>query len=258
MAKISVLTSLYNCDQYLTGYFDALNKITNLYEVEVLLLHNEPSESELFLIKEAITCLPFVRHIVIPKRESLYATWNRGIKLANGKYIAVWNVDDVRIPNSLFLQSKTLDEHPEETMTYGDMILNTKYGSTAGKLVQAPAYPIKKFDFLRSHYIGCFPMWRKEIHNILGYFDEQFRLVGDYEFQIRVVRAFPLVKTEALIGYYLTSVPSKLSSNSSIQNIERTAVEVRYGVFDKMNLLYIIKAIYKHKIFVLYCKFCKR
>ena len=34
-------------------------------------------------------------------RESLYASWNRGINLAKGDVLGFWNVDDVRYPEAV-------------------------------------------------------------------------------------------------------------------------------------------------------------
>lgn len=80
--------------------------------MEVLLLHNEPSDMELEIIGEYLkNSGENIRHIIIEKRESLYQTWNRGISLAKGEYIAIWNVDDVRLPDSLERQAKVLDDY---------------------------------------------------------------------------------------------------------------------------------------------------
>src|ERR1700712_2568147 len=99
MCRITVITSLFNCRQYLAGYFAAVKKIENHEEIEVLLIHNAPSEEELNIISNFLPSLPFMKHIIIEQREGLYATWNRGIRMAKGKFITTWNVDDIRLPD---------------------------------------------------------------------------------------------------------------------------------------------------------------
>ncbi|MDR2692350.1 MAG: glycosyltransferase, partial [Dysgonamonadaceae bacterium] len=111
--KISVLTSLYRCEQFLEGYFKYLSEINGTDKMEVLLLHNDPQECEMEIIKHRLPAMPFIRHITIPGRESLYRTWNRGISMSEGEYITVWNVDDVRFPNSILQQAEALDRNPE-------------------------------------------------------------------------------------------------------------------------------------------------
>ncbi len=240
--KITVITSLYNCIKYLNGYFDAVEQILNKDEVEFLLLHNAPTKEEYDLINKRIQNKPYYRYILVEHLEGLYSTWNRGIALSYGKYLAIWNVDDIRTPDSLMMQAETLDCNLLAAITYGNYILMQDYGRKSGTLVNEMDCDFKENEPKVSHIIGCFPMWRKDIHNSIGYFDEQFKLVSDYEFQIRTALNFPLVKTNSMLGYFLEGSPQRLSKNTVLQNEERTAVELRYGVFFKLNLLYKRKA----------------
>ena len=127
-------------------------------------------------------------------------------------------------------------------MTYGNYTLVSEYGDEEGILVIEPDSQQYKSIAKVSHIVGCFPMWRKFIHEKIGYFDEQFRLVADYEFQIRVALNYGLVKTDTMLGYFLQGGNERLSQNIQLQNRERTAVELRYGIYYKMNLLYKKKA----------------
>lgn len=240
---ITVITSLYNCAQYLEGYFNAVKKITNLNEVEILLMHNAPRDEEIAIIKRHLHYLPAVKHIVISKRESLYTTWNKGVKLAAGDYITIWNVDDIRLPDSLKQQATALENNPEAVLAYGNIKVVNKYGDTEGRYQEEPEFHSHSKSFLRVHHIGCFPMWRINIHDAIGYFDEQFRLVADLDFQIRVARKFSLVKVDTLLGYYLENTASNLSSNRKLQRTERTALNVRYGNLDLLHLPYLVSSL---------------
>lgn len=255
--KITVLTSLFNCIKYLDGYFNCLSKLNNTQNIEVLLLHNAPSNEEMAIIYEWIPSLSFVKHIIIPEREGLYTTWNRGIDIANGEYVCVWNVDDIRTPNSIIDQAETLDKNPNADLTYGDFYYMFKYPEPSDILVVNKDFSINKKSFFRSHQIGCFPMWRKQIHDKIGFFDEQFELVADFDFQIRAARTCNIIKTNKITGYYLEYAPEKLSSNSWAQNIERNVLYMRYGVFDLFNWLTIISILKKYKINSLYYNSCK-
>jgi GT2 family glycosyltransferase len=248
---ISVITSLYNCERYLQGFFSYLLKTDNLNECEFIFIHNKPHGNEKRIIEQFIKEHPKIniKYIKLDFVETLYASWNRGIKSSEGKYIAIWNVDDIRMPDSLRIQAQALDENPNAKICYGDIHGMEKYGVLEGKLFYHPVYPEKKNNFLRSHFIGCFPMWKREIHNKVGYFDEQYRLVGDYEFQIRAARNFEFVKANKVLGYYSINGKNQLSSNFRLQNAERTSVEIRYGVCYKINLLYFFKAIKSYKIY---------
>nr|WP_321378139.1 glycosyltransferase [uncultured Bacteroides sp.] len=250
--QITILTSLFNCSKYLDGYFNCLSKLNNTQNIEVLLLHNVPSNDEIDIINKWLSSLSFVKHIIIAEREGLYTTWNRGINLAYGEYICVWNVDDIRTPNSIIDQAETLDKNPNADLTYGDFYYMFKYPEPSDILVVNKDFSINKRFFFRSHQIGCFPMWRKQIHEKIGFFDEQFELVADFDFQIRAARTCNIIKTNKITGYYLENVPEKLSSNSWVQNVERNVLYMRYGIFDLFNWLTIISILKKYKIYVLY------
>ncbi|MEO5998468.1 MAG: glycosyltransferase [Chitinophagaceae bacterium] len=248
MCRITVITSLFNCQVYLNGYFAAVEQIKNQEEIEIVLIHNAPQEGELSIINKFLPRFPFVKHIVV-EREGLYATWNRGIKMAKGKYITTWNVDDVRLPHSLSNQADALDANANAVLSYGDFKIVDRYGSTEGKSVSEPEFDSKNRTFYRQHHIGCFPMWRKVIHDEVGYFDEQFRLVADLDFQIRVAKKYDMVKVSQQLGYYLEGTSANLSSNFSIQDEEQTVLHMRYGNFNLIYLTHVINGLKNFKIF---------
>lgn len=236
--KVSVITSLYNCLEYLNGYFDAVESICDKSEIEFLLLHNDPKVEELELINKKIDGKDHFRYIKVEKLEGLYTTWNRGIKLSSGEYITIWNVDDIRLPDSILRQQKCLDNNPSAALTYGDIIISNEYGNSSGRVIAEPQFSRDNLQFYRQHIIGCFPMWKKSIHDEIGYFDEQFRLVADFDFQIRTVRRYDIVKTDGVLGYYLEYVSTKLSSNRKLQKNETNALVRRYGIYDRFDLFF--------------------
>ena len=246
--KISVLTSLYNCENFLQGYFHALAKIRGKEKIEVLLLHNAPQERELAIITENLPLFDFVRHIIIPEREGLYSTWNKGIQLSEGEYITVWNVDDVRFPDSILQQAEALDKNPQAAISYGDIWVSNEYGVCGSRKTNSPVYNTLSYKrFLSEYHISCFQMWRKSIHETVGYYDEQFKCIADFDFQIRAALHFPFVKTEEPLGIYLEGQPDKLSSNG-FQAIEYNIISLRYANYHLLNLFLLPKTKKKYQI----------
>lgn len=240
MHRISVVTSMYRCYQYLEVFFDAVDRIINKDECEFLIIFNDPTEEENKKVRQRIEGKPYFRYIVVD-REPLYASWNRGARLAKAKYIANWNVDDVRLPESLKRQADTLDMNPECAITYGDTISVQNYGDTTGRLNHELDYKKETAkQFKNSFFMSCFPMWRKSIHDEIGYFDEQFKLVGDFEFQIRAAFKYPFVKTQGVLGYFLAGGGgARLSQHIVRHIIEDNVTYLRYGVYEKVNLCYL-------------------
>jgi glycosyltransferase involved in cell wall biosynthesis len=209
-------------------------KIENIDECELILVHNDATEEELDILSRFIQPNMQVLHILV-EREGLYASWNRAAMAASGEYLAIWNVDDIRTPDSLAAQKAAL-EQSNAAMCYGDFYGTRTYGLFPETLYRYSPYQAFKEEAFKRHIIGCFPMWRKAIHRHIGYFDEQFKLVSDYEFQLRLIRRYSMVKAAPVLGYYLEHAGHKLSSNRRIQHRERTAVELRYRMYDKIML----------------------
>lgn len=238
MVRISVITSLFRCRQYLDGYFDAVDKVVNKEECEFLLLFNDPSPEEEKIVHKYINGKSYFRYFKIA-REPLYATWNRGIHLSQGEYIANWNVDDCREPDSLKRQAEALDNYPGCAIAYGDTISVANFGDKVGKRnVEKPFTAENRPLFKHSFFMSCFPMWRKTIHEQVGYYDEQFKLVGDFEFQARVAYFYDFVKVDGILGYFLSGGGgTRLSQQIATHTIEDNLVYLRYGAYFKVNLL---------------------
>jgi len=239
--KISVLSSLYNCENFLRGYFNALAQMEGKEQIEVFLLHNAPTKSEMDIVNEYLPSMDFVRHIVIPEREGLYKTWNRGILLSEGEYITVWNVDDVRFPDSIIRQAEALDKNPDAAIAYGDTWISGQYGVCGTKKTNNPVFNQSTHQkFYIDYYISCFQMWRKSIHPIVGYYDEQFKCIADFDFQIRAALHFPFVKVEEPLGIYLEDQPHKLSYNG-LQPFEHNVMCLRYANCKYLNFFLLPK-----------------
>ena len=246
--KISVLTSLYRCGQFLEDYFIHLSKINGTDKIEVLLLHNDPQDNEIEIINRWLPEMPFARHIIIPERETLYRTWNRGIQLSKGEYVTVWNVDDIRFPDSIIQQMEVLDNNPEAAISYGDIWVSGQYGVYGTRRTHSPVdnrFTHKKF--FQECYTACFQMWRKSIHQTVGYYDEQFKCIADLDFQIRAALHFSFVKTAEPLGIYLEDQPYKLSSNG-LQPFERNIICLRYADYRRLILFLLPESKKKYQV----------
>lgn len=247
MIKISIITSLYRCDTYLESYLQYVVNTEGHQDTEFLLLHNDPLDTELACIDRYKDRIPHLRHIIIKVRESLYTTWNRGIRLSEGEYIAIWNVDDIRLPNSIQNQAKALDDNPDAAISYGDVFISTEYGKRTSELYRHPQWEGNKKEFCRSYIMSCFQMWRRSLHADLGYYDEQFYCVGDFDFQIRVAMQHRFVKVEEPLGIFLVGTVQNISSTPR-QAVENNMIYYRYGVYEKIQLHLLWKSMMNYRI----------
>jgi len=245
--KISTITSCFKGERYLESFLRNVSEQTILDKIEIVLVHNEPTKKEIRLVKNFQSKYAgVINHIIVNPVEPIGKSMNTCIKEAKGEYVTIWNVDDLRTSNSLEMQMKILDENPEIDLTYGDFIIVDKIGKDTGKLINSPEFERRKF--IRGMYCGPFPMWRKEMNRKIGYFDEQLIQGADFDLMVRIALHCKMKKNQGILGYYLNEQAGLSTRKGSLQPIERTVIELRYGIYNKIDFLYYKKAL-RYKIY---------
>lgn len=195
--KVSVVVSSYKSEPQMLD--DRLGNLfsQSLTDIEVILVLNAPDEG----CKEVVRTFsddPRLR-VLVAKREGIYASWNRGFRVASGEYVTNANVDDRHLLHGLSTLAGALDTHQEVGLVYGDSLVVTKVPEPLDtledmKLCHVQPYPngnlgLRDFvldDLLAGHNIGNCPMWRRSLHAQHGWFDENMQLAADYEWALRL------------------------------------------------------------------------
>jgi glycosyltransferase involved in cell wall biosynthesis len=226
--KVTFITSLYRPGDFLESFLELYTQKFNHAEHELVLVHNDPTDQERAVIARFAGDLKHLVHLCV-ERESVYASWNRAIKASSGEYLAIWNVDDRRSRYGLQQQVMKLDNKPYAMIVSGDYVKVFRYGHTVGtrvneRLRRSPLMGAPRFRN------GCFLMWRRSVHEQVGFFDEQFRVAGDREFWYRVTRRFRADMARGTMGFYLRVPGSGLSrTNAGVQMRESALVAWRYA-----------------------------
>ena len=242
--KISILTSLYKSENYLAQYLAHILEQTIFADCEFILVFNDASEEEKRLGLAAREEHPErFRLIFVHPVENLGASWNRAWKEAKAPLIAVWNVDDRRTRDSLQRQWQAMQAHPDWQLCYGDYLRVEAYGEEQGERRKTPTYSRNRFrrSFPQG---GAFWLMRRAIHKEIRFFDEQFRVGPDLDYSIRLAEAgYSMGRTDGLLGYF-TDAEQGLSTRDAGRpsDIERTAIQLRYGIFDKVRTEYMDEA----------------
>ncbi len=236
--KVSIILSLYACEEYLEGYFENALLQKGVETIEFSIIHNNPTKEEERVVDKYRDLLNIIYQKV--ELESIYKSWNRAIIQSTGSYLACWNVDDLRESNSIIKMQKTLDENEGVGFTYGDIIIVDKFGSKHGRHVKTKEFT--KFLGTTGSIGGPFLMWRRSLVKKVGYFDEQFLSGGDFDYTVRLSIFSTGKKTKGILGYFLNDRTGMSTSSDSLQVVERTVVELRYGIWYKIDINYISRA----------------
>ena len=226
MTKVSTITPCYNMSKYMKGFLDNLSTQTHK-DLEIILDHNDPTDEEITLVEEYNKEHDNIFHIVVEGVDPIGISMNRCIEFATGDYLCIWNVDDLRTPDSIEIMAKVLDENPDVDLVYGNYVIVSKFGETNGQFVDVePHIPELKEGMI----LGPFFMFRKSLIEKSGVFDEQLIQGPDYDLALRLVRNGKAHFIPDNLGYYLNEGLGMSTKPDSKQPIERTVIELRYNV----------------------------
>ncbi len=241
--KISTITPCFKMQKYLKLFLEELPKQTFFNQLEVVLDHNEPTEEELIWVKNFQEKYPNrLKHIIVNPVEPIGTSMNRCIQKASGEFLAIWNVDDLRTPDSIEKQVKLLELNPSCDIANGNFIIVKNFGSKNGQLVDHSNYYPGHKEFTRGMILGPFFMFRKKIIEKSGLFDEQLKSGADFDLAVRMgIHNSNILCTPGVLGYYLNEGKGASTNGDGKQPTERTVIELRYGIYDKIEKAWLEK-----------------
>lgn len=166
MCKISVIMGIYNCADTLP---DAINSILNqTYTDWELILCDDGSTDETYAVaREYQKQWPGkIKLIQNETNFGLNATLNHCLQMAEGKYIARMDADDLCSPERFAAELAVLENEPEVAIVSTDMEFFDETGVWG--VIRHPEYPDRK-DFLAgSPFCHAACMMRKEALDAVG------------------------------------------------------------------------------------------
>ena len=226
MTKVSTITPCYNMSKYMKGFLDNLSTQTHK-DLEIVLDHNEPSDEEINLIEEYNKEYDNIFHIQVEGLDPIGISMNRCIEFATGDYLCIWNVDDLRTPDSIEIMAKALDENPDVDFVYGNYVIVPNFGGKEGQYVDETG---REDELTSSMILGPYFMFRKSILEKSGVFDEQLVQGADYDLALRLAFNGKGLHLPINLGYYLNEGLGQSTKPDSKQPIERTVIELRYNI----------------------------
>lgn len=215
---LSIITSLYRSELHLSHFLTHVEKVHKKLEesnipFEHIIIANDiiPEEENLL----SSTALHFILHKV--PRESVYASWNRGVRESKGLYISFWNVDDIRFYESFIEGKNTLNSGYDAT--YFSFIYK-RYIEVFGipVLIKRTVTNPQEYDaaiFRTTFPVGPFFMVKKNVFEKNGYFDETFKIAGDFDWWSRLACTDIKVKKTNTLGGIFTNNGKTLSGSKN-------------------------------------------
>jgi glycosyltransferase involved in cell wall biosynthesis len=183
MKILSIVTVTFNAADFLESTIQSITPNLNP-EIEFIIIDGGSTDGTLGIIRDNLN---YIDKWVSEKDDGIYDAMNKGGGLAEGKYIAFMNANDVYLPNSL-AQIIPILKTSESDLIYGDveLFLNGKQIGVKRALDIIPnSLPFKMPFCHQSSFVN------KSTFLKLQGFNTRYRLVADYDLVLRILRSGP-------------------------------------------------------------------
>ncbi|MCC3437710.1 glycosyltransferase [Microcoleus sp. PH2017_05_CCC_O_A] len=235
--QVSAIVSTYNSEKFIKDCLQDLIDQT-LYKkglLEIIVIDSASEQNEQEIVREFQKTYPNIVYDRTSERESLYASWNKAIKMSRGAYLTSANTDDTHRPDALEVMANYLDRHSQTSLVYADQLITTTANDTWATTKANQHWNWPSFDYSeleRRCILGPQPMWRKSLHEKYGYFRSELTSAGDYEFWLRIGKTENIVRLPEILGlYYDNKQGLEHASPTSQQETHRILEE--YGIIQR-------------------------
>ncbi len=214
---LTIVTSLYKGEKYIKNFLENIVNQSIFDECELFIVDANSPENEYEIIKQYTNIYPNIRYLRLEEKISIYQAWNIAIKESKSEFITNANVDDLHRLDAFELKIQALRQNPETDVVYSDVyysyLANVPFNIVAKCGLRTNFVTANKFNLLSYNSPHNAPMWRRSLHDKIGFFDSQYKSCGDYEFWLRAAFSGSLFfkLDEVLVVYYFN--PQGMSTN---------------------------------------------
>lgn len=186
MKKIALLVSIYDSGEWIESRLNNLLQMTQNIDAEIICINANSPDPLDHSVPMSMRSDRF-GYIKCSERIGIYDAWNEAIKISDAQYLANANTDDISGPLLYKSLCDMLDSNNKYGVAYSSWYSigsapRTWTESARGEVVN-PGQFAGNFD---TGQIGHFPVWRKSLHDAIGYFDGSLTALGDADFWGRV------------------------------------------------------------------------
>jgi glycosyltransferase len=181
--KISIITATYNSEKNIVACLESVanQSYKNIEHIVIVGGSNEK-------IPEIVKSFPSVTKFISEPDKGIYNALNKGIEISTGDVIGFLHSDDVFSSSSIIHKIADLFSNNIHGV-YGDLIFTSS--KNQHKIVRT--WISKSFNSKNIKY-GWMPphttlFLRKEIYEKYGKFDISFKIAGDYDFMINIMKS---------------------------------------------------------------------
>lgn len=180
LPKITVITASYNSEKTIS---DTIESVLNQKypNIEYLIIDGSSSDNTISIIKQYENLFEGRLKYISEKDSGIYDAWNKGVKMAQGRWISFVGSDDILFENifSDFIEFAKTNE-------------DVNFISSKTLLVTEDLKPIRVTGTPWSNTMNSYcciahvgSLHHKTLFDKKGVFDSNFKIAGDYDFLLR-------------------------------------------------------------------------
>ena len=188
-AKVTVIMPVFNAEKYIKKAIDSVLNQT-FKDLELLIINDGSIDATGAIIDKYKEKDRRVISIISGTNEGVVRSLNKGLKVARSDFIARIDADDIWIREKLERQIRHLNADEDLYMSATAKInINDN-----GEVREGEKYPrifeyqdIKQNILKRNIFCHSSVVFRRDILNTVGYYNESFKNAEDYEYWIRII-----------------------------------------------------------------------
>ena len=199
---VSVIIPSYNCERYISETIGSVLEQT-FNDLELIVVDDGSTDRT----PELVAAFDTPVRLVAQANAGVCTARNRGIREAKGHFLCLMDHDDYWFPDKLLRQVETMQRYPECGVVYDSFIL--WHPDPAGRFpppadIDLTAYPqgidtefsgwVYHQFLLDSWALTSTVMFRREVFDRCGGFDETLPYSEDWDLWLRLSREYPFVK----------------------------------------------------------------
>lgn len=225
---VSIVLPCYNGADFLEQSIDSVIAQT-FTDWELIIVNDCSNDNSLDIMLQYAAKDPRIRVINNEVNKKLPASLNVGFAEAKGSYLT-WTSHDNRMGETMLEEFvHYLDEHPE----IGLVTANYAAFNKSGKIL----YTVSMDDphlRLPLHNTICYAfMYRREVLDAIGGYNEDLFLIEDYDYWIRIWQKFKIGKIDKVL--YYTGVNDKTLTATRKKEIAERLLWVRMHYFNSFD-----------------------
>jgi glycosyltransferase involved in cell wall biosynthesis len=238
--KVSIITPAYNCAEFLEKCILSV-KEQDYHDIEHVIINDGSTDGTEHIIKKYEGSYPMIW--AFQENHGIAYAMNKGFEMASGDILAWLDADNYYHANIIREVVKIFEENPNVDIVYG----NIDFVDIAHKKIGTHKPPSNiSFKNALIHTTGAIPLqpavfFKKERYLKATGFDTRYRIAGDYEFWLNVLKENPrLMYIDKTFGSY-TLVTSGASQSfkgviNGFKEVYTIAKEYHQPLYGKMML----------------------